>query len=89
MTEEKKENVNPNQLIVLCEHCLTKVSGAARFCPTCDTEPKRQAMDEENRKLFESKGLVHKCRYHIKKAWEKQQKELRENIIKEPQKNVN
>lgn len=56
--------------VCLCYHCessfgATGGTSCANFCANCKTEEQRLAMDRENEKLWEEKGLgQYRCKYH-------------------------
>ena len=49
--------------IQVCMHCGAECGKGNKFCEFCTTKPLREEMDEENKKIFESAGLVYRCKF--------------------------
>ena len=49
--------------IYLCVHCGDRFKSEVKLCKNCNTAEKREAMDDENRKIRAEHGQIFHCQY--------------------------
>ncbi len=57
------ENQRRIKTIFVCEHCGEEVGKAIKLCEFCKTKALREEMDNENKKIFETAGLIYHCKF--------------------------